>query len=153
MQSEHWVSIQATLFISVVGYLKVEEWDKTDGPLAVGAEVTVNGVVSGAAVAPGSHWAKVVAAKAGGEYLVEDAAGETTTHHRRVLRHRVLVQQAFVAMSDDTKHDTYAMRELSEKEFAWFEADGCLVREKLTVLAQHSDNAPQVSARFYACMV
>jgi hypothetical protein len=136
LQSEHWVSMMATLFISVVGYLKVEEWNKTDGRLAVGAEVTVHGEQAGQPMAPGSHWATVTRAIEDDRYEVTDAAGVATEVARAELRHRVLVQQAFVAMSDDTKHDSPAMQVLSEKELAWLKESGVLEKELISVLAQ-----------------
>ena len=43
VQSEHWCSKQCTLFMSVCSWLVVEEWNKTEGQLNIGDEVTVVG--------------------------------------------------------------------------------------------------------------
>ena len=43
IQSEHWFTKQYTLFMSIVTFLLVDEWNKTEGELDVGSEVTVDG--------------------------------------------------------------------------------------------------------------
>ncbi len=42
VQSEHWVTKQYTLFMSVSSFLEIEKWNLSDGELNVGSEVTVN---------------------------------------------------------------------------------------------------------------
>jgi hypothetical protein len=45
VQSEHWQTKHYTLFISVFCFLMVDEWNKEDGVLRVGDEVTVEGEI------------------------------------------------------------------------------------------------------------
>lgn len=47
VQSEHWAagSNQYTLFMFMISFLLVDEWNKTDGDLAIGQEVTVDGEI------------------------------------------------------------------------------------------------------------
>ena len=47
-QSQYWVTIAYTLFMSVMSWLEVAEWNKTTGDLEEGDEVTVNGEMRGA---------------------------------------------------------------------------------------------------------
>jgi hypothetical protein len=56
VQSEHWVTKQATIFASVVSWLSLSEWEKRAGELGVGDEVTVHGEQHGQPVALGSYW-------------------------------------------------------------------------------------------------
>ena len=134
----------ATLFISVVGWLDVEKWDATEGMLAVGTEVTVNGEKAGEAEAEGSHHAVVAIVHGDGSYSVDGSKGEGRKVVQRVcLRHRVLVQHVFVGITDDGKHDSYSMQKFSEQEFKWLVDNDILKTQMITVLAQHSDNAAQ----------
>ena len=43
VQAQYWASIMYSLFISIVSWLLVEEWDKETGELDIGSEVTVYG--------------------------------------------------------------------------------------------------------------
>ena len=76
-------------------------------------------------------------------YVVRDAAGEETTHPRAKLRHRVKHTEAYTGVSGDTRHDSYAMRAFVETMLGDLKSRGVLASEKLTVLANHSDNASQ----------
>ena len=60
VQSEHWSTNQCTLFMMVLRFLDVNEWDKEQGLLAVSANVTVRGEKAGESRSPGSFWAKVI---------------------------------------------------------------------------------------------
>jgi len=46
-QSQYWITISYTLFISCVTWLNSKEWNKEAGQLDVGDEVTVYGEKSG----------------------------------------------------------------------------------------------------------
>ena len=73
----------------------------------MGDEVTANGEAAGDEVAPGSHWATVtsVLRRAGGErWRTRPASLETC--RAASCATAVLVQEALVAVSDDTKHDS-----------------------------------------------
>ena len=59
VQSEHWSTNQCTLFMMVLQFLDVDEWNKEEGTLGVSAQVTVRGELAGKSRAPGSFWAKV----------------------------------------------------------------------------------------------
>ncbi len=43
IKSEHWITNQYTLFMSIVSFLLVDEWNKEEGILEKDVEVTVNG--------------------------------------------------------------------------------------------------------------
>ena len=43
LQSKHWLTRGYTLFIAVVSWVRVPEWNKTTGPLDEGAHVLVGG--------------------------------------------------------------------------------------------------------------
>lgn len=43
LQSEHWQKSQYTLFMAINSFLLVDEWNKTEGSLDEGNEVTVDG--------------------------------------------------------------------------------------------------------------
>jgi hypothetical protein len=113
VQSEHWSSNQCTLFVMVWQWLDVVTWNKEEGRLRSGDEVTVNGEKAGEARSAGSFWAKVVsgperaAGSAADTYVVEDAAGASHTVARGELRQRVFVKQAHAGVSGDKKHDRY----------------------------------------------
>ena len=76
MQSEHWVTKQATIFASVVGWLSLSEWEKRAGELGVGDEVTVHGEQHGQPVALGFYWGRIAEKESHGYYQVEDKAGD-----------------------------------------------------------------------------
>jgi hypothetical protein len=92
VQSEHWVTIQYTLMMSIISFLLADEWNKIMGELAKGDEVTVNGELAGEDINMESYWAVVkqyTKDDNGVETVtVEDAEGNITTHPRSLLRHR-----------------------------------------------------------------
>ena len=42
-QSEHWKTLQYTLFMYICAFLSVDKWNKVDGELSKRDEVTVDG--------------------------------------------------------------------------------------------------------------
>ena len=83
-QSEHWKTEQYTLFMSIFSFLKTDKWNKVDGDLEVGQEVTVDGEfyikdVDDPHKRPdinhGSYWAVVSSCKHGDIYTVTDSNG------------------------------------------------------------------------------
>ncbi len=109
VQSEHWSTNQCTLFVGVWQWLDVEAWNKTEGKLEVGAEVTVWGEMAGESRASSAFWAKVVPRDehdgSDGSYTVENAAGVQFQVQRKELRHRVFVKQCHAGVTGDKKHD------------------------------------------------
>lgn len=82
---------------------------------------------------------------------VEDAEGNVTTQPRSLLRHRKRHTICVAHLSDDKKHDRFAMQHFTEKELPWLEKymrdnfpndldEGC---EYITRFHRHSDNASQ----------
>ena len=65
VQSEHWSTDQCTLFMMVLQFLDVHEWNKDEGPLSIGDHVTVKGEKAGEARFPGSFWAKITSTPCG----------------------------------------------------------------------------------------
>jgi hypothetical protein len=47
LQSQYWVTIMYTLFVSVVSWLLASEWNREEGLLKKGDEVTVYGEKAG----------------------------------------------------------------------------------------------------------
>jgi hypothetical protein len=56
LQADHWTSLNFTLFISIYDWVIAKEWNRTEGVLPVGAEVTVKGEFAGADVNLSSYW-------------------------------------------------------------------------------------------------
>ena len=87
VQSEHWVTKQYTLFVSISSFLMVDEWNKDTGELPLGAEVTVHGEFyvgaekEKATINLSSFWAKVVSVvdKDHEIYRVEDEGRKIMT--------------------------------------------------------------------------
>ncbi len=83
MQSEHWISKQYTLFMSITSFLKVNEWNDEENKLDIGAEVTINGehyvgeLKEETQINLDSHWAKVIGYIGGSDdvYQVKDEGG------------------------------------------------------------------------------
>ena len=151
MQSLYWSQTQCTLFISIISWLEVDQWDDEESRLDIGDEVTVNGAKSGEGIAEGSYWGRITgvgegAADGGGgdTYEVEDKDGDKALVARSVLRHRSLYRQAFVGVTGDRTHDSYSMRHFSEAEWEWLEEKDIFADQKISVIATHSDNAGTV---------
>ncbi|KAL7549077.1 hypothetical protein ACHAWF_012345 [Thalassiosira exigua] len=149
VQSQHWVTIQYTLFVSINSWLKVSEWNQSSGLLCVGDEVTVNGELAGEPVNVQSFWATVIELLDEDEYKISDKGGVHHVVSRSALRHRVRHSVAFGHVSDDKVHDRYAMQHFTKHELKKLEdymieyypedIPGGRIRR----LHQHSDNAGQ----------
>ena len=89
--------------------LDVGAWNKTEGRLAVGSEVTVWGERAGEPRAAAAFWAKVVPREGGvggdDSYTVENATGAKFEVPRKDLRHRVFVKHCHAGVTADKKHD------------------------------------------------
>jgi len=156
LQSEHWTTLQYTLFVSMYDWLQMAEWNAMTGHLNVGAEVTVDGeliVKKDTPISQDSHWATVVGPSPGQEpvYIVRDEQGTITTVPRARLRHRSVVTVACLGMSDDLKHDRFSNDHWGRVEITWVEdhikenhpEDLVLWGGRITSLHAHSDNAAQ----------
>ena len=149
LQSEHWTSTQYTLFVAVYSFLLSEEWNKTEGSLTVGDEVTVNGELAGETINPDSFWGRVKEKISESEYMIVDFEGGTHNVKRENLRHRVLYTIACGGITDDKKHDKYAMQHFTFREIKYVEEymsekfPQDLPTGKIERLFTHSDNATQ----------
>lgn len=157
VQSEHWVTKQYTLFMSVSSFLEIEKWNRSDGELNVGDEVTVNGEryignnKETIAIAMDSYWAKVVRhiGVHGDMYQVEDEHGSMHDVRRSSLRHRCRHTICCGHVSDDKLHDRFAMQQFTTRELAYLEQymsekfPNDLINGRIKRLHQHSDNASQ----------
>ena len=74
LQSEHWLTNGYTLFISVTYWLLAKEWDKEEGKLPIGAEVTIYSKKSGEPINMGSAYWGVVLMEVddGAQYKAEE---------------------------------------------------------------------------------
>ena len=119
-------------------------WDATTGDLDAGSEVTVDGEMAGRDIDPNAFWAKVVRHDASGAYIVQKADGSVVSGVARArLRHRKLYTKAFFGVTDDSKHDSHAMRHFSGREFQALVDDGTVAREGIVRVVTHTDNAAQ----------
>jgi hypothetical protein len=98
VQSQYWITISYTLFISCVTWLKSKEWNKEAGKLDVGDEVTVYGEKSGEPVSMNSFWATVTMVVDDGAQLYEVTDDDGTVHRpvRQDLRHRKITTLCLV---------------------------------------------------------
>jgi hypothetical protein len=90
VQSQYWITISYTLFISCVTWLVSTEWNKEAGRLDIGDEVTVFGEKSGELIAIISFWGtvtKIIDAEAE-VYEITDVKGNSHRPARKDLRHR-----------------------------------------------------------------
>ena len=125
-QSEHWISKQYTLFMSIWAFLLSDEWNKTSGELDRGDEVTVDGEFyildqERPKINPDSYWADVTSHMGGNVYKVEDKDGNTFELERDRLRLRKQHTVCCATVSDDRKHDRFAMQHFSTAEMEWIE--------------------------------
>jgi hypothetical protein len=85
VQSEHWISKQYTLFMSITSFLKVDEWNDEENKLDIGAQVIVNGeryvgeLKVKTQINLDLHWAKVIGHIDGSKdvYQVKDEGGRS----------------------------------------------------------------------------
>jgi hypothetical protein len=157
VQSEHWVTKQYTLFVSISSFLMVDEWNKENGELPDGAEVTVNGERyvgeerDKVTINMSSFWARVinVVDKDNGIYRVEDDGGNTHDMPRASLRYRRRHTICCGHISDDKLHDRFAMQQFTRQEMEYLERymsesfPNDLINGRIKRLHQHSDNASQ----------
>ena len=111
IQSQYWATIGYTLFVSIVIWLEAKEWNKTKGPLPMGAEVTIHGKIAGDEVNMESFWAVVTGVDEEDEtqYEVTDANGEVHVFPRSLLCRRKRHSVATGHVTDDKIHDRCAM--------------------------------------------
>ncbi|KAL7490747.1 hypothetical protein ACHAWT_000278 [Skeletonema menzelii] len=149
VQSQHWGSNQYTLFVSIVTWLLVDEWNKDEGKLDVGNEVTVNGEMSTEEFNVDAFYARVTKVLNDDMYEVTDVNNYTTNHHRRSLRLRKRHSVAIGHVSDDKTHDRHSMQHFTNQELPWLEG---YMKEKfpndipdghIKIFQTHSDNAAQ----------
>ena len=142
IQSQYWCLQQVTLFICISKMLLMSAWSATTGSLNAGAQVTVElgGVQGGRTV-----WATVISGDGESEdslYEVEDESGHRHTVQRKSLRARVWHTIAFVGVTGDKRHDSYATQHFLGRQLQWWKTPSNLQEEVLSV-HMHSDNARQ----------
>lgn len=149
IQSEYWSEMMMSLFICISKLLLLSSWQQSSGELPVGEEVTVDPDLVLAGLwndhsAP-SYWAKVVECGGSSEtamYTVEDECGRKLQMQRKFLRHRKWHTIAFIGVTSDKKHDSYATQYfMSEQQKWWQENYVDSGKEPITRLHVHSDNA------------
>ena len=149
IQSQYWATIGYTLFVSIASWLEAKEWNKTTGSLPIGAEVTVNGELTGDNVNMESFWAVVTSVDKEDKnlYEVTDAEGKKHMFPRSLLRHRKRHSVATGHITDDKTHDRHAMQKFTDDEMKYLETymneyfPEDIPKKKITHLHQHSDNA------------
>ena len=107
LQAEHWMNVQYTLFVSMYSFLLSDKWDKTEGELSAGDQVTVFGERSGERINDNSYWAVVKAKLDNDTYEVKGIDGRKCQMGRAYLCHREFHTVAFGGISDDKKHDRH----------------------------------------------
>ena len=150
-QSQYWVSIQYTLFISIISWLSVDAWNTEAGILSVGDEVTVYGEKAGEKVNMTSFWGKIskVIDQTLGTYQLTDKNGNDHIVNRTDLRHRKKINIVSAHVTPDKKHDRHAMQHFTNNELKNLEE--LMNREypsdipggKINRFHTHSDNAGQ----------
>lgn len=147
VQSQHWNTHQYTLFISICSWLLSEDWNEVTGKLSVGDAVTVYGELAGENINMDSFWAAVKEDIGNDSYVVKDANGNEFEQKREDLRFRNRYSVAFGHITDDKKHDRWAMQHFTSHEIPYLEK---FIHEKfpqdipggkIKHLHQHSDNA------------
>jgi hypothetical protein len=129
VQSEHWISKQYTLFMSITSFLKVDEWNHEENNLDVGAEVTVNGeryvgeLKEKIQINLDSHWAKVIGHIGDSEdvYQVEGEGGRLHEVSLSSLRHCSRHIICCGHITDDKCHDHFAMQQFTDEELQYIE--------------------------------
>ena len=136
IQSEYWSQKQTSLFICISKVLLLSSWVATTGILKEGDEVTVEQDGE-------SHWGVVVSGSGSGEtdeYRIEDEHGEKDWVPRKSLRARVWFTVAFVGVTGDRKHDSYATEHFMSQQQQWWIDN---FHEVIHSIHIHSDNAGQ----------
>ena len=65
-------------------------------------------------------------------------AADRTVRDLLQLRHRELHERAFISISDDKKHDSYAMQKFTWEEFNVLAKEQFFVKQKITTICLHS---------------
>ena len=158
LQSDHWTSLQYTLFISVWDWLSAAAWDLDSGHIDNGTAVTVHGEKSGQNVNLDSFYGEIVCRRqdkdaclsdSGPAYEVLDRSGKRHWVGRKDLRVRSVISVACTGISDDRRHDRAQQQHFTRRELVWMEEHLHLhhpediPRGKIWSLHQHSDNAAQ----------
>ncbi len=149
VQSQHWVTNQYTLFVSIVSWLLVDEWNKDEGILEVNNEVTVNGEKAGEAFNDDAFFATITKVLGNDMYEVTDISNNTSNHHRKDLRLRKRHSIAIGHTSDDKAHDRHSMQHFTTQELLWLEDymqknfPNDIPHGPIRIFYTHSDNAAQ----------
>ena len=146
IQSEYWVDVQASLFITISKLLDSSLFEAKKGVLAAEQEVTVE--IPGAT---DPFWAEVVSGEGEEEeavYTVRDEKGQDHVVQRQYLRERKWGTVAFSGVTPDTKHDTYASQCFLKKTLQWWEDHYVKTgKENINSVHIHSDNASHFKSR------
>ena len=137
IRSMYWCLQQVSLFICISKILLRSAWFATTGPLKAGAEVTVE--------IGDSFWATVISGDGESEesvYAVEDESGQQHSVPRKSLRARVWYTAAFVGVTGDKRHDSYATQHFMARQLQWWQ-DQSNFQEEIKSVHVHSDNAGQ----------
>lgn len=158
-QSDHWTPMGYTLFVNIVDWLHTDLWIDRKSSLNIGDAVTVEPSCASQAnttePAPGSYWAEIVSKPTPSDgiemekwvYGVRryEASGDAPLEmiERQYLRHRKLHTKAFIHVSDDKVHDSYAAQTFVSKTLMHLDEHYAQTgNEKFVALRLHSDNAP-----------
>ena len=136
-----------------------DEWKKVSGKLDKCDEFTVEGefYIKGQPrpnINQDSYWAIVTGHIRGELYKVEDKDGGVFEVERSRIRLRKRHVVCFSHVSDDKKHDIFAMQHFSTAELEWLEEytkeefANNIPEVKITHLHIHSDNAGQYFKSF-----
>ena len=103
IQSQYWVIIGYTLFVSISSWIQAAEWNKTTGNLPLGAEVTVDGDLTEDELNKESFWGEVTYISQAEDDMYEVTNGQGQTHHikRSPLRYRKRHSVACGHVTDD----------------------------------------------------
>jgi hypothetical protein len=149
IQSQYWVTIGYTLFVSISSWIQAAEWNKTTGNLPIGAEVTVDGEFTGDDINKESFWGEVTYISQAEDDMYEVTDGQGQTHHikRSRLRYRKRHSVACGHVTDDKVHDRHAMQHFTTHELKYLESylkenfPEDIPKGHITRLHQHSNNA------------
>ena len=161
IQSDHWSPMSYTLFIQVISWLESAAWKSRNSKLDLNCAVTIEPADASEPdsiiPAKGSCYAEVMAVPSATERAATDpeqlrygvrrhgASDDDPLEYveRRYLRHRKLHTKAFVHVSNDKTHDSYAAQTFINKTIDYLEEQ--YVRpgtETFFAWHMHSDNAP-----------
>lgn len=125
IQSNHWISVQASLHIGIEKRLDEKAW--TDGDITLDSEVTV---------LDSNQYATVREITSDGKYALHDISGTFT---RSELGLRCWICKSHISVSDDKKKDSSHVDAYLDDVIKAMSGDGAT----FTSLHLHTDNAPQ----------